>query len=73
MITVAPANYCTACSLWHDGGRCDFNAEAPCFNGCGRKRGFRWLGDDRNEVKPRTRCWHCWTVEVGLSRQGLAP
>ena len=64
--TTAPANYCPRCSLWRDGGPCDHNPEASCLNACGRQRGFRWLGDDRAEVKPRTRCWTCWAVGMGL-------
>jgi hypothetical protein len=53
------AEYCLACSLWHTNVPCDHRPEAPCLEGCGRQRGFRWLSDDRREVKPRVRCWHC--------------
>lgn len=61
----ATENYCANCSTWHAGGPCNHNPEAPCLEGCGRIRGFRWLGDDRKEVKPRTRCWTCWWASLG--------
>lgn len=61
------ANYCPACSLWHEPPvPCSHEPEAPCLEGCGRIRGFRWLGDDRREVKPRIRCWACWATKEGL-------
>lgn len=62
----AGATYCPRCGLWHELPFCDHDPEAPCLEGCGRKRGWRWLGDDRAEVKPRTRCWTCWASGLGL-------
>lgn len=59
--TSGPAEYCPNCSLWHAGGPCTHDPDLACFEpGCKRPRGFRWLDSDRQEVKPRTRCWHCW-------------
>lgn len=61
------ANYCPACSLWHEPPvPCSHEPEAPCFEGCGRVRGFRWLGDDRKPATNARTCWHCWwTIEMG--------
>lgn len=65
MTDIQPS-YCPNCSLIHVGGPCDHDPDAPCFQpGCKRPRGFRWLGADRQEVKPRTRCWHCWWASQG--------
>jgi hypothetical protein len=71
-VTANPVKYCPNCSLLHDGGPCDHDAEAPCFSGCGRPRGLRWLGNDRREVKPRTRCWYCWDAAGMPGLAGVA-
>lgn len=64
--------YCTECSLWHASAPCDHDADAPCLQGCGGRRGFRWLDNKRQEVKPRTRCWACWEAAGMPGVEGMA-
>jgi hypothetical protein len=57
---------CFACCTWHAVPvPCDHDSTLPCMT-CGKPRGYRWLGNDRKEVKPRVRCWTCWATAEGL-------
>ena len=60
----AHAAPCPAGGLWHEPPvPCAHTPLAPCMEGCGRVRGWRWLGNDRKPGAPARMCWHCaWAL-----------